>query len=389
MSLADRRFERILLVKLSAIGDVIQTIPLLHALRRRYPQARIDWLSKPTPASFLKTLPGVDDVLTYGEHHTEAPQYNWDGIKHFGRLIRDRRFLAMLSRLRSTRYDLVVDMQGQMRSGFVTAMTRAPVRIGFERPRRELKDAEREKYPAGFIERSWTGAREGAWLAYTHHVRLPTLALHPVDRNLLVGDMLGIPSAPPDFSMGTDAVAEIGVDRLLHEFGVDQTIAPVLMTPAALWETKRWRPEHFAAVARHFLARGRPVLLAGAPNEVEECRSIAEAAPGTILVAGRTTLSELSGLMRRAAIVLANDSGPLHLAAALGRPVTSVFGPTNPLWVGPYGHPEAVLRAALPCSPCYLRDFSRCMNDHRCMRDVTPQQVITAMESTLLAGSVA
>ena len=99
-TLADRDFKRILLIKLSAIGDVVHTIPLLHALRRRYPAARIDWLSKPTPAEFLRGLQGVDNIYVYGENKTEAPRYNWDGVAHWLGLIRDQSFLAMLATLR-------------------------------------------------------------------------------------------------------------------------------------------------------------------------------------------------------------------------------------------------------------------------------------------------
>src|SRR5208337_1560646 len=168
MTLKDKTFERILLIKLSAIGDVLHTIPLLNALRRHYPAARIDWLSKPTPAEFIRVLPGVDEVLVYGENQTEVPQYNWDGFTHFVRLIRDHRFVAMLSRLRAARYDLVIDMQGQLRSGFVSMVTGAPVRIGFDRPRKEVWEAEGRKLPPGTIERAWKGAREGSWMAYTH-----------------------------------------------------------------------------------------------------------------------------------------------------------------------------------------------------------------------------
>ena len=141
-TLANRSFERILLIKLSSIGDVVHTIPLLNALRRHYPAARIDWLSKPTPAEFIRDLPALNQVLVYGENQTEAPQYRWDGVTHFARLIRDRRFLAVLSRLRAARYDLVIDMQGQMKSGFVSMVTGAPVRIGFDRPRKEVWEAE-------------------------------------------------------------------------------------------------------------------------------------------------------------------------------------------------------------------------------------------------------
>ena len=389
MTLADRTFERILLIKLSAIGDVIQTIPLLHALRRRYPNARIDWLSKPTPSEFVSALPAVDNVVVYGEHHTEAPRHRWDGVIQFVRLIRDHRFISMLTKLRAARYDLVIDMQGQMRSGFVTMVTGAQVRVGFERPRKALWEAAGRSLPPGTIERSWKGAREGAWLAYTHTVRLPTLAIHAVDRYLLVGDLLGIARAEPDFSIPISGEAERRIDELIRDQIGETSKPPIVMTPAALWETKRWQAEGYAAVARHFLTQGHPVLLAGAPNEVDECQQIADAAPGAIVLAGKTTLLELAALIRRSAIVVTNDSGPMHLTRALGKSEVTIFGPTNPVWVGPYGRPDEILSAGVSCSPCYLRDMARCRHGHACMREVTPERVIRAIELQLAAHDAA
>jgi heptosyltransferase-1 len=383
ITLADRSFERILLIKLSAIGDVIHSVPLLNALRRRYPAARIDWLSKPTPAEFIRDLPAVNEVLVYGENQTEVPQYNWDGITHFIRLVRDRRFLAMLSRLRAARYELVIDMQAQMRSGFVSMVTGAPVRIGFDRPRKAVWEVEGRALPPGTIERAWKGAREGSWLAYTHFVRLPTLAMHAVDRNLLVGDLLGIARQGPDFSIPVRAESTRRIDALLREHVGVMARPPIVMTPAALWQTKRWRPEGFAAVARHFLERGYPVLLAGAPNEAEECRRIAAAAPGAVVLAGLTSLPDLSALIQRSAIMVTNDSGPMQLTMALGRPVVAMFGPTNPVWVGPYRRPDAVVSAGVACSPCYLRNLSRCLYGHACMQEISPERVIAAIEVQL------
>jgi len=383
MTLADKSFERILLIKLSAIGDVIHSIPLANALRRHYPRARIDWLSKPTPAEFIRDLPAIDEVLIYGEHHTEVPRYNWDGVTHFVRLIRDHRFLAMLSRLRAARYDLVIDLQGQMRSGFVSMVTGAPVRIGFDRPRESVWEIEGRGLPPGTIKRVWKGAREGSWLAYTHHVKLPTLTIHAVDRNLLVGDLLGFARETPDFSISIRAHSERHVDELFRDLVRTTSRPPIVITPAALWETKRWRAEGFAAVARHFLAKGYPVIVAGAPNEVAECAGIAAQAPGAVVFAGLTTLPELTALIRRCAIILTNDSGPLHLATALGKAVVTIFGPTNPVWVGPYRTPQALLTAGLACSPCYLRDLARCPHDHACMRGISAERVIDAMEAQL------
>jgi ADP-heptose:LPS heptosyltransferase len=381
-TLADRDFKRILLIKLSAIGDVVHTIPLLHALRRRYPAARIDWLSKPSPAAFLRGLPGVDNIYVYGENQTEAPRYNWDGVAHWVGLIRDQSFLSTLARLRRARYDLVIDMQGQLRSAFVTMVAGAPVRIGFDRPRPAVWRREGERLPKGTIERAWKGSREGAWHAYTHPVRLPTLEIHAVDKYLLAADMLGCEPAAPDFTMPAHPEAALRVAELFRAHKAEG-MAPIAIAPGAQWETKRWRVEGFAAVARHFLLRGYPVLLIGSAGEIEVCRRIAALAPGAAVIAGETSLSELAELIARSAFVVTNDSGPLHLAVALARPVVALFGPTNPAWVGPYRRPKAALTQSLPCSPCYLRDMARCAHDHACMRGITPERVIAFMEERL------
>lgn len=383
--LAERDFRRILIVKLSAVGDVIHTIPLLNALRRRYPDARIDWLLKPSLAELVQHHPNVSTTYVYGENHTEAPRYNWDGFTHWLQLMRDARFLGLLRELRRNRYDLVVDVHSQLRTGFINLVTGAPVRIGFGRPQREVWEPAGRKLPPGTIKRSWKGARDQSWIAYTHHIPLPSLDVHAVDRYLSVAGMLGAPPAAADFSFPIPEAADRQIDRLLAAAGIDPSRAPVLLAPAALWETKRWRPEGFAAVARHFLAAGRPVVLVGSPAERAECEAVVANAPGAADLAGQTTLVELTALIRRAAICLTNDSGPMHIAVALDRPVIAVFGPTNPAWIGPYGRPDAVVRAGLPCSPCNLRKFERCPHDHACMRQLAPEPIIARMEALLAA----
>jgi ADP-heptose:LPS heptosyltransferase len=155
------------------------------------------------------------------------------------------------------------------------------------------------------------------------------------------------------------------------------------MAPSANWETKRWNGEKFAAVARHFLERGDAVALVGAGSEREACAAVAALAPGAANVAGETTLTELAALIRRARLVVSNDSGPMHLAVALGRPVVSVFGPTDEIWAGPYRRPEAVVRTPLPCAPCYLRKLEKCPNGHACMHDVPASMVIERAEQIL------
>ena len=134
-----------------------------------------------------------------------------------------------------------------------------------------------------------------------------------------------------------------------------------VLAPGTIWETKQWRSDGFAEVARHFLQQG---LCRDADRRARASAPFARRsrrlAPGAINLAGETTLSELAALIRRSTICVTNNSGPMHLAVAVDRPVVSIFGPTDPIWIGPYRRADAVLQAKIPCSPCYLRQLTRC-----------------------------
>jgi lipopolysaccharide heptosyltransferase II len=261
------------------------------------------------------------------------------------------------------------------------------VRIGFDRPRKGTRRASRQLPHAAYAH-GWTGAREGAWVAYTHRILLPTLDAHAVDRYLWLGPLLDLPEGPPDFRLPVPDAAEERIDAVLRRHGLaDRPLA--VLVPGTIWETKHWHVEGFAGVARHLAARGKAVVLAGSPREQARCRAVAAACPGVRDLAGQTALSDLAALLRRATICVTNDSGSMHLAVALGRPVVSVFGPTDPLWIGPYGRPHNVVRADVPCAPCYLRALRRCPYGHRCMAEVSAADVIERVEQTLAAAQAA
>src|SRR5262249_13436975 len=153
-----------------------------------------------------------------------------------------------------------------------------------------------------------------------------------------------------------------------------------VLAPGTVWETKHWTAEGFAEVARHLTRRSGSVVLVGSSRERTCCEAVATQCPGACDLSGQTSLPELAARIRGARVCVTNDSGPMHLAVALDRPVVSIFGPTNPLWVGPYRRPQAVARLNLSCSPCYLRKVSRCPNDHACMRQLPPADVIARVE---------
>jgi heptosyltransferase-1 len=376
--LCSRQFRRILLIKPSAVGDVLHTLPVLVKLRARYPEARIDWLLTPAIAELIRHHPALSGVVLFDRHGYAQCWRSWSAAAGLARLV---------AGLRRSRYELVIDLHGQFRSALLALVSGAPTRVGFSRPHAGPRCPTDRRLIRAAYTHGWTGAREGAWLAYTHRIPLPASDVHAVDRYLWLGPLLGLDDGPPDLRVPVPPVAESRVDALLDCAGVRGRPLAVL-APGTMWETKHWHVQGFAEVGRHLAATGRAVVLAGSTAERDRCRAVAELCPAALDLCGRTTLSELAALMGRAAVCVSNDSGTMHLAVALGRPVVSVFGPTDPVWIGPYGRPDAVVRAELPCAPCYLRTVRRCPNDHACMTAVTAAMVIERLERTL-AGTPA
>jgi heptosyltransferase I len=370
--LTRRDFRKILLIKLSAVGDVVHTIPVLNKLRRRYPMAQLDWLVTPAIAELLRHHPAITSIIDFEREAWSTP---W-------RLTPFASYARLAVKLHASAYDLVVDMHGQFRTAALTLATGAPARIGFDRPRAGVWDASPRKFPEQARKHAWQGAREGSWVAYTHHIPVPTLDLHAVDRYLNVGPILGLDREPADFSFPIPQSAVSRVETLLAQHGVSRADI-VIMAPGTIWETKHWGSDRFAKVAGHFLSKGFAVILIGSQRERVVCEEVAALAPGAVDLAGMTALSELAALIRRSAISITNDSGPMHLAVALDRPVVSIFGPTDPVWIGPYGRANAILHADLECSPCYLRKLQHCHHDHACMRSVSAPAVIERAEHIL------
>jgi heptosyltransferase-1 len=369
-TLRGRDFKRILLIKLSAIGDVIHTIPVLNKLRQRYPNARIDWLVTPVISELLRDNSAISNVIEFSRDDWSAP---WT----LAPFVNSARLIATL---RAAEYDLVVDLQGQMRSAVFAFLSGAPVRIGFDKPRADAFTSLPRIILQEARKHAWRGAREGAWLVYTHTIDLPTLDMHPVERYLRIGAMLGLDDGPADFSFPIPPEANARIDALFDYYDVGKTKLAAI-APGTNWETKQWQASGFAEVARHFLQKGFAVALIGSDRERSLCAGVANLAPGAINFAGETSLSELAALIARAAICVTNDSGPMHLAVALGRPVVSVFGPTDPVWAGPYRHTDSVVRAGVPCSPCYLRRLSQCPNNHVCMEKVSAGSVVEKIDA--------
>jgi heptosyltransferase-1 len=335
--------QRILIIKPSAIGDVVHTLPVLNLLRRRWPAAKIAWLLTPACAGLLEGHPQLDEIIFF---ERQRLAHSWRSPAALSELI------GLARDLRRREFDLVIDLQGLFRSGWLTMMTGAPMRIGF------------------------ANAREGAWLTYTHRIDVGSPQQHAVDRYLKVADALGCGRQPVEFYFGTTDSDRAYVADLLRDVGPFAA-----MLPGTNWQTKRWPIENFAALVaplrEHY---GLATVIAGGSDVIDLARQI----PGAKSAAGKTSLRELTALLERASLVIANDSGPMHIAAALGRPLVTMFGPTNPVRTGPYRRQETVLRLDIPCSPCYSRTCSH----QSCLRWLTPGAVLGATAKQLNGHSL-
>ncbi len=346
--LRDRVFKRILIVKPSSLGDVVHALPVLHGLRQRYPKAEISWLIGKPFASLIEGHPELDDVIPF-----DRARYS-----RFGRSAQaTTAFVDFARALRRREFDLVIDLQGLFRSGLLTFVTGAAVRIGF------------------------ASARELAWAFYNHRVRTPDPNLHAADKNYLVAKALGFDAVAMRFDLAVTDSERLRAEEILAAAGLGPTDRFVSVWPGARWETKRWAPERFAeTIGRVFREHDLPSVLMGDPSERELCAQIAaESGVSPAVLAGSTGIRDAVSVTERSAVVLAHDSAPMHIAAALGRPLVAVCGPTNPARTGPYSAIDSVIQADLPCVPCYLKRLARCPYDHRCMADVTVDIVVCAV----------
>jgi lipopolysaccharide heptosyltransferase I len=309
--------RRILIIKPSALGDIVHTLPILKRLRQRWPEAHIAWLVGSAFANLIDGHPLLNETLAFDRKRYSR---SW---RNPAALVALMRFLRGLS---DRNDELVIDLQGLLRSGWLSGATEAPVRVGF------------------------ANARELAHLFYTHHVPIESMQQHAVDRYLAIAEALGCGRGPVEFEFHVEPDDQRHVAAQVETLG-----AYAVLLPGTNWITKRWPVEHFAALVRPLRERfGLSCVVAGGPDAVPLAAQI----PGAANLTGQTTLRQLVALLRRAALVIANDSGPMHIAAALNRPLVTIFGPTNPLRTGPYGRDDSVVRLDIPCSPCYSRKCS-------------------------------
>jgi len=336
----------ILIVKLSAIGDVIHTLPSLAALRRCFPQAHISWVVEEAASDLLADHPMLDRVL----------------VSRRKRLVRDLRegrdrwaalrdIRGFVRALRDRPYDLVIDFHGLFKSAVLVFLSRGRRRLGYD------------------------SLQEGS--GFFLNEKIPEdMNKHAVDRYLDFPRHLGCDTSNPEFPIALQEAHFARVAELLAAFSIDTSRDFVAVSPVAYWETKLWDEAKFAAVCDRIARElGLPVVFTGesAEGPIERIRALMEQPSAS--VAGATTLRELAALYRQSAVLLTTDSGPMHLAAAVGTPVVALFGPTSPERTGPYGTGHTIIRKGMDCSPCFRKDCETL----ECMKAIGINEVFEAV----------
>lgn len=339
----------ILIVKTSAIGDVIHTFPALNALRRKYPEARIDWLVEEAAADLVIGHKALDAVLV-------SRRKAWIRDLKQGRVLAAYRgFADFVKKLRATEYDLLIDFQGLLKSGIFVGLARAKRKVGFGKGMEHA---------------------ECSYVFLNEPVLPVNMDQHAAIRELLLLKAIGIESEEIVFDLPVGEEQRERIGHLLATEGIDPAKPLVAINPMTTWETKHWRNDRFARVADSLLDKGVAVVFSGGPQDVRGIEEIRGAMTGKAAsLAGRTTLKELAALYERVAVLITTDTGPMHLAAAAGTPVVALFGPTAPWRTGPFGQGHRILRADIACSPCLKR---QCDRDHACMNQITVDQVVQA-----------
>ena len=340
--------SRFLIVRLGALGDVVHAIPVAAALRRAFPSARIDWLVSAKHREILDLVPVIDRRLVINDR---------------GHASGGTSLLAAIGELRRSRYDVAIDLQGLIKSAVLARASGAPRVIGFS------SRYARERAARVFYTEAHDPGRGGL---FDHRE-----TRHVVDINLGVLNRLGITAPSREFpieDIDTDAA------RTVREQAGGRY---ALLNPGAAWPNKRWPPARLAAIACALRARhGLMSVVLWGPGEDVLAAEVVAGSGGAAILSPKTSIADLVALARRAALMVSGDTGPTHIAAALGTPIVGIYGPTRPARNGPMSPRDITVSRDGVCQCHHLR---RCTLDRMCLLDIEVAEVLDAVERRLAA----
>ena len=337
--------ERILVIKLRATGDVVLATPVIENLKRRFPRSRVSFLTEEASADVLRWNPFLDDLIV-------LPVRRW---KQAGFRRSWREQARFYRNLRRKRFDLAIDLFGNPRSAVLTRLTGARDRVGY--------------------------AFRGRRLAYSIVVEPPERAGHEVLFHLEALAALGVPAATDRPEVAVPGMADARARRWLDEH-VPADRAVVGLNPGGGWPVKRWPPDRFGRLADALIDEyGVDVLVLWGPGEEALAGEVAAAMRNRPLVLPAVSLADLGAYLKRCRLLVSNDSGPMHMAAALNVPTVGIFGPTDPRAQGPWGDGHGVVRKeSVDCLGCNLIE---CPIGNICMTTLEPREVLAKIRPYL------
>ena len=324
------------------MGDVIHTLPTLNALRKRFPTAHISWLVRAGLEDILSGHPALNSVIIFKRNNLN--------LKHLFQLIR---------KLRAVRYDIILELQGDIRGGALAWLSRTPIRLGFKAGSFRIE-------PMSTI--------------FTNFKIADDEAPHVVDKNLNFARRLGAEIEEISFGITAGEAEKRYIDIFLKKEVSDRRKI-VILHPGATWLTKRWPVEKYALLTDKIKANftDAAVIITYGPGERKYAEKIENLSNSAPIVFPPTTLGELTALIERCEVLVASDTGPLHLAAALGKKVIGLYGPTDSIRNGPYGEGNIVIKSNLPCLSCWKKNCSHIS----CIREITVSEVAEKLASLL------
>jgi 3-deoxy-D-manno-octulosonic-acid transferase/heptosyltransferase-1 len=340
----------ILIIKLSAIGDVIHTLPSLSALKKNFPEARITWVVETAAADLLRGNPDLDRVLV---SNRKAWANDLKKFKNISRNISE--ITAFFRSLRDRRYDIVIDFHGLFKSAVLAFLVKGNRKLGYD------------------------SMQELSGLFYSEKIP-EDMGKHAVDRYLDFPRYLGCTTGKAEFNIYPGADGEKKIDSLFLENNISGRELLIAVSPQALWETKLWDSAGFALLCDRIVNEmgGRVIFTgSGSAEIIADIRSRMKT--DSINLEGKTTLRELAALYRRVALLVTTDSGPMHLAAAVNTPVVAIFGPTSPARTGPYGSGHTVIQKGLACVPC----FRKHCETKNCMKEISVEEVFQSIKTRI------
>ncbi len=341
--------NNILVIRLSSLGDVLMSLPAVKAIKDAFAQTRISWLVEGSVGELLSYQSFIDDVIQF-------PRASIERAIRKGNLLRATgEFKGFLKKLRGTRYDLVVDFHGIIKSAMLSMFVRGERRVGFGK----------------------AFAKEKSHLFYQEKVEAYDKRIHKVERNMLLPKYLGIDGVIPEVTLKIPADVNEYIDNFFSRIGIGTPIFVINPFSSKGSRFKRWGMDRYAGLIKRIKDESRAhVLILWGPGEEGEAEHLRQMAGDGVFLSCPTNIPQLFALLKRVDMYIGGDTGVMHLAAFAHKPVVAIFGPTDVYVNAPYGSPHIIVRRELPCSPCKKKNC----HGRKCLEDITVEEVFEAVQ---------